>query len=146
MPADQQGAAQALGSYVRGCYGAGKAVASGAGSAGPNGTVAVTIRPPKPSAVDRVQIREDQSLGQLVRQFRLVATLADGTTAALCPGKGSSIGNKYICVLGSAVTVASITLHAVGAAGTQPRIAQFAAFSCGGVAAEIDAAWDASRH
>ena len=69
-----------------------------------------------------------------------------GTTTALCPDKRSSIGNKYICVLGSAVTVASITLHAVGAAGTQPRIAQFAAFSCGGVAAEIDAAWAASRH
>ena len=30
----------------------------------------------------------------------------------------------------------------VGAAGTAPRITQFAAFQCGHVAAEIDAAWE----
>ena len=96
-----------------------------------------------PAAVDRVQIREEQSQGQAVRLFRLTATLANGTTLVLCPSKTSSIGNKFICVLDAPLTVASVSLSLTGAAaGTTPRITQFAAFRCGHIAEQIDAAWD----
>ena len=141
VPSDQAAAAVALGVYVRDCYGAGKAVASGASSAAaPNATI--TIAPLKAAAVDRVQIREDQSKGQLVRRFALTAMLANGTSVVLCPQKTSSIGNKFICVLSAPLVVANLSLSVTAAlAGTTPRISQFAAFRCGDVAKEIDAAW-----
>ena len=99
VPPDQVAAAAALGAYIRRCYGAENAVASGASTAGSTNKT-ITIAPPQPSEVDRIQIREDQSKGQLVRHFRLTATLANGTLVVLCPQKASSIGNKFICVLG----------------------------------------------
>ena len=137
---DQAAAAAALGTFVRRCYGAGKAVAT---TAAATSNKSITITPAKPSEVDRIQIREDQSKGQLVREFHLTAKLANGTIAVLCPKKTSSIGNKFICVLDAPLTVTSLSLALVGAAGTAPRITQLAAFRCGHVAAEIDAEWRA---
>ena len=143
VPPDQAAAAATLGGYISRCYGAGKAVVSSAPSSASNKTI--TIAPALPSEVDRVQIREDQSKGQLVRQFHLTALLPNGTTVVLCPGKTSSIGNKFICILGAPLNVRSLTLSLTGAAaGTTPRVQQFAAFRCGDVAEEIDAAWTAS--
>ena len=86
VPPDQAAAATALGEYIRRCYGAGKAVASGASSSDATNRT-ITIAPAKPAEIDRVQIREDQSQGQLVRGFRLTAKLANGTTTVLCPRK-----------------------------------------------------------
>ena len=105
----------------------------------------LTIAPARPAAIDRVQIREEQNQGQLVRQFELTAKLVNGSTAVLCPRKTSSIGNKFICALDAPLIVASLSLSLTGvAAGTTPRITEFAAFRCGHVADEIDAAWAAS--
>ena len=145
VPSDQAAAAAALGDYVRRCYGAGKAVASGASSSASNRTI--TIAPAKPAEIDRVQIREDQSQGQLVRGFRLTAKLANGTTTVLCPRKATSIGNKFICSLDAPLVVERLSLMLTGAAaGTTPRITQFAAFRCADVADEIDTAWEVSSH
>ena len=48
---------------------------------------------------------------------------------------------------GAPLTITGLTLSLMGAAETtMPRINQFAAFRCGHVAAEIDAAWAASPH
>ena len=93
-----------------------------------------------------MQIREDQSRGQVVRRFRLTATQADGTKVALCPEKASSLGNKFICALRTPLTLAELSLSVTAAEGGTPRIAQFAAFRCGQLAAEIDAVWAASPH
>eukprot|EP01049_Picozoa_sp_SAG25_P008246 SAG25_NODE_728_length_5697_cov_2.400322_2_plen_202_part_00 len=140
VPPDQVAAATTLGTYVRHCYDPGKAVASGASKVGTS-NASVTIAPPKPTAVDRVQIREEQSRGQLVREFELTATLANGTNVVLCPDRASSIGNKFICVMEAPLVVASLSLSVKAAvAGTTPRINQFAAFYCSEVVRELDAA------
>ena len=142
VPLPQAAAAAALGSYINGCYGAGKAVASGA-SASTGSNTTITIKPSTPSEIDRVQIREDQSGGQWVRQFRLTATLPNGTVAVLCPKKTSSIGNKFICALKAPLTVASVSLSLTASAEGVPQIPQFAMFRCNQLAAEIDATWAA---
>ena len=72
LPAEQAAAASALGEFVQGCYGAsGSAVASGAGTLNN-----LTIRPTgghSTAAVDRIQLREDQSQGgQRVRVRRSI--------------------------------------------------------------------------
>ena len=93
-------------------------------------------------AVDRVLIREDLSHGQIVRNFTLTTLLANGSKATLCPDRGgTSIGSKYICVMQSALKVKSLLLTVTVAKGGTPKIAQFAAFSCASLAAEIDASW-----
>lgn len=144
VPPDQAAAAKALGTYVRRCYSALNTVASSPPGSASNKTLAIV--PARPSAVDRIQIREDQSKGQLVRQFKLTATLTNGTTAVLCPHKTASIGNKFICVLGAPLNVTSLSLSllAVAAGAASARITQFAAFRCGDIADEIDVAWDGS--
>ena len=133
VPLEQAAAASALGAFVRGCYGAPLASASG--------SYKIALPLGAATAVDRVQLREDQSKGQLVRAFSVTATLADGSTAPLCAG-GSSIGNKYICVLATPVQATSLAFEATAAEGGDPAITEFAAFSCGALATDIDARWD----
>ena len=144
VPAEQVAAAAALGKFKRGCYG-GTPVASSSGAG--------TIKPSQSggASVDRVQVREDLANGQNVRNFTLVAKLANGGGSAvpLCPDRGgSSIGSKYICVLKAPIKVESLTLTvtaAVGGGSTEAaKITQFAAFSCDALAREIDAEWAAS--
>ena len=146
VPPDQAAAAVALGTYVRHCY-AKAAVASVTSKVGAPNATNITIAPPKPTAVDRVQIREEQSKGQLVREFELTATLANGTAVLLCPDRASSIGNKYICVMEAPLIVASLSLSVKRTmAGKAARITQFAAFYCSEVARELDVAWAATPH
>jgi hypothetical protein len=141
VPAEQVAAAAALGKFRTGCYG-GTPVASGSGS----GLNPITIKPAGSTAaaavIDRVQIREDLSQGQIVRNFTLTALLANGSKAALCADRGgTSIGSKYICVMQPALEVKSLSLTVTVAKGGTPKITQFAAFSCASLAAEIDASW-----
>ena len=145
VPAEQVAAAAALGKFRTGCYG-GTPVASGSGS----GSAPITIKPAtssiKGAAIDRVQIREELSQGQVVRNFSLSALLTNGSSLPLCPQRGgTSIGNKYICVMQSPLQVESLTLTVTVAKGGTPTITQFAAFSCGALADEIDASWAQSK-
>ena len=136
VPAEQVAAATALGKFKTGCYG-GIPVASGSGS----GSAPITIKTSSGAAdaIDRVQIREDISSGQIVRAFTLTALLGNGTSVPLCPERGgSSIGAKYICVMPAPLQVKSLTLTVTAAKGGTAKIAQFAAFSCSSLAAEID--------
>ena len=137
VPAAQTAAANALGAYVRGCYG-GVPVASGKGLMNDK----LTIGPAGGGAarVNRVQVRENQSLGQSVRAFNLSAVLANGSTVPLCPTKRSSIGANFICALSAPLVVKSLTL-AIGTSAGVPYIAGFAAFDCSSLAAAIDARW-----
>jgi hypothetical protein len=137
VPAEQVAAASALGDYVRACYST--PLASGSGSY----TISLALGA-QPVSLDRVQLREDQSKGQLVRAFTITATLADGSSVPLCTG-GSSIGNKYICRLTAPVAAVALTFNATSVVGGVPTISQFAAFSCGALAAEADAKWEAAH-
>jgi hypothetical protein len=150
VPAAQVAAAAALGRFKKGCYG-GTPVASGSGS----GSAPITIKPSTAGGlgsnvgamIDRVQICEDISQGQIVRRFTLSAQLGNGSRVPLCPQRGgSSIGSKYICVLPAPLRVTSLAMAVTAAEGGTPRITQFAAFSCDSLAAEIDRGWVATRH
>lgn len=143
VPGSQAAAAAALGRYRKQCYG-GPAVASGSGS----GLAAITIKPTTAAAalVDRVQIREDQRNGQVIRAFKLTARLPSGATLPLCPDKATSIGSQYICVLKAPIEVANLTLVVTKAEQGTPVISWFAAFRCGQLAAAIDTEWAASPY
>ena len=140
VPAEQVAAAAALGKFKSGCYG-GKPVARGFGTS----SNPITIKPEREEvavAIDRVQIREDLSQGQIVRNFTLTAVLDDGSTSPLCPDRGgTSIGNRYICAMKAPLQVRSLTLTISVAKGGTAKITDFAAFSCGALAKEIDASW-----
>ena len=137
VPAEQVAAATALGDYVRACYSTPLASSSG------SYTISLALGA-QPVSLDRVQLREDQSKGQLVRAFTVTATLADGSSVPLCTS-GSSIGNKYICRLAAPVAAVALTFNATSVVGGVPTISQFAAFSCGALAAEADAKWEAAH-
>ena len=159
VPAPQLAAASALGEFVKQCYTA-TPVATMSGGPRTLSNNSITIAPSEQSSVgaanlvDRVQIRENQTNGQFIRSFKLSATLAGGSSGGdsgllggsnievLCPTRSSSIGNKFICILPVPLPIASLTLHVTDARGGIPVINQFAAFKCGGLAAEIDARWE----
>jgi alpha-L-fucosidase len=151
LPAEQVAAASALGEFVRGCYGGGSAVASGAGTSN-----RLTIRPSggnSTAAIDRIQLREDQSQGgQRVRAFTLTAMLANGSITPLCngwndwprggPNPTVAIGNKYLCRFKAPITITSLTLTVTATAGgAPPAISQFAAFRCLPLLVEIQDRW-----
>lgn len=151
LPAEQVAAASALGEFVRGCYDGGSSVvASGAGA-----SKNLTIRPTdgNVAAIDRIQLREDQSEGgQRVRKFTLTAMLANGSSTQLCSGwndwpRGGpnptiAIGNKYICRFKRPITIRSLTLTVTATTGeAPPAISQFAAFRCLPLLAKIQDRW-----
>ena len=87
VPAEQVAAATALGKFKTGCYG-GTPVAS-AGDGGPwEPPITIKTSSGATDAIDRVQIREDISSGQIVRAFTLTALLGNGTSVPLCPERG----------------------------------------------------------
>ena len=139
VPAAQAAAAASLGSFVTACYSA--PLLQGSGN-----TTLITLMPSMPIAIDRVLIQEDIRLGQLVRGFVLSARLQDGSSQTLF--SGPSIGNKFISVLATPLTVASVTLNITAIAelapSSAPYITNFALFSCSSLAAESDAAWAAT--
>ena len=137
VPAAQAAAAAALGSFVSACYGA--PIVQGSG----NGQLVITLMPSVALAIDRLVVQEDIRSGQLVRAFELTALLPGGTTQVLA--SGTSIGNKYICRLAAPVAAVALTFNATSVVGGVPTISQFAAFSCGALAAEADAKWEAAH-
>ena len=100
IPAAQSEAAATLGAYVRGCYGAPPVATMGRNQSANMTGYTYTIRPNSTSdgdadgrgggesgsnnVVDRVQIREDQRNGQLIRGFKL--------TAVVIPNDGAEDG------------------------------------------------------
>jgi hypothetical protein len=126
IPPAQLATSAALGSYITACYAVPLLQTSG------NASV-LTLMPSGPISLDRVVVREDQRLGQIVRAFTITATLGDGSTALLTSA-GSSIGNKFIQVFAPA-TVASLTLNITGLAANPatpggPFISDFSVYSC----------------
>jgi alpha-L-fucosidase len=120
----------ALGSWVRGCFGAPIAQTSGTGTD-------FTVMPSAAAAVDRVVMQEDQTTGQRVRAWTLTAFLPDGSTLPL--GAGRSIGNKRIVAFPEVPQVTMVELKVTAAVGA-PVIANFAIFGgCDDLARRLDA-------
>ena len=140
VPTAQVDAAVALGQFISACYGAAVVPpVSGNGST-------TLVLPLAGAEFDRVLVREDIRMGQLVRAFTISAHLADGSVVTVATG--SSIGNKFISVastptVGATELTLAVTGIAQGAAAGAPFILSFAAYSCGALAAEADAAWAA---
>lgn len=113
---------QALGNWIRTCYGSPVAATSGVNVT----TLTLSLGATAP-AVDRVIIQEDQTFGQRVRAYA-IDFLPQGSSTWEPFSTGSSIGNKRID-LGSAVPVQASALRLVitGAA-APPIISNFAAF------------------
>jgi hypothetical protein len=122
----QVSTAKALGDYVSTCYSAPIVQTSG------NSTL-LTLMPSGAVSMDRVVVREDQRLGQIVRAFTITATLGNGSVVQLTPA-GSSIGNKFIQVF-EPLTVAALTLNVTGLSANPatpggPFLTDFSAYSC----------------
>jgi alpha-L-fucosidase len=126
IPPQQVATAAALGAYVTACYGAPIVQTSG------NSTL-LTLMPSAAVTMDRVVVREDQRLGQIVRAFTITATLGDGSAVQITPA-GSSIGNKFIQVF-APLTVAMLTLNITGLSPNPPTpggpfILDFSSYEC----------------
>jgi len=140
LPADQAAAAQTLGQFVRGCYGA--PIANTSGSGADSYTLAV---PTGAAAIDRIVVAEDQSYGQLIRAFSLSAQLTNGTVVSLF--NGTSVGNKYTHILATGLPLASVTVSVTKLAALSPKgspfIRNFSVHSCNSLVAQLDAEWEA---
>lgn len=130
LPPEQVANAKALGDYVSACYGA--PIVQGSGQ-----DMTITLNPSAPVTMDRLQVREDLTNGQLIRGFSLTGMFANGTVANIFTG--SSVGNKFIVVF-QPLTLASITLNITGLAITakNPFVKDFSAYSCEGVGQSIN--------
>ena len=123
LPPEQVATAAALGAYVKACYGAPVAHTQG-------NTSVLSLPLSTATVIDRVLVSEDIRFGQLVRDFSVSATLANGSTTTLV--NGTAIGAKFIAVFAN-VSVTSLTLNVTAVAATGPRtpyISDFAALAC----------------
>ena len=142
LPAESRARYQQFGDWVRACYGqanllndtspvpAGGSRAQ-AGTELPLGEPLVLVLP-KPAAVGRVVIMEDQRVGQRIANYTVEGRAGGGGWSTLVSGE--SIGHKRIVVLpgpnGSAPTLDAVrlTLRAVAGAHTSGSIRSLAAF------------------
>ena len=127
----QAAALAALGSWIRGCYGAPIAQTSGTGTE-------FTVMPSAAVTLDRVVLQEDQTTGQRVRSWELTAYLANGSAVQL--GAGKSVGNKRIVAFPELIEVTMVLLNITAAVGT-PTVSNFAIYGgCDALARQVDAA------
>ena len=98
---DQVAAYRRFGDWIRSCYGS--AVAATLGTVARNGTLHLRI-PQNGSRVDRVMMREDQTMGQIIRGYDVEAQSAAGSWTRVA--SGLSIGNKRIDVIGQGLYAA----------------------------------------
>ena len=80
---------QALGDFIRGCYGL--PLASGTMAAG---ATTLDMRLPAGARIDRVRLHEDQRRGQLIRAYTVAAETAPGVFVNVSSGK--SVGVRRI--------------------------------------------------
>jgi len=110
-----------LGEWIRSCYGSPVVQITPAISA-VNASVEVAVG----AMIDRVILREDQSMGQRVRGY-VVEVMAKGSSEWAVMAEGSSVGNKRI-QLGSSVVADRARLTVTEATDT-PLLATFALFA-----------------
>ena len=139
VPQAQVGAAASLGTYLKACYGsppAGSTSSSGAA------TVTLSLAGAAQRGVNRIMVREDVTLGELVRTFELRGIPAGGG-AAVSLFNGTSIGFRFIAALPKPMDLQAVVLEVTSVdprsrAGA-PHVQELSAFACGTAAAAHDA-------
>ena len=113
-----------LGQFIRGCYGQGV----DGRLTHPTATEWVLVFQ-SPLAVDRVMLMEDQTAGQVIRQYQ-VAALMDGVPTRWTPvSNGTSIGHKKIDIFEAAVVTTALRFTVTKSVDT-PMMAAFSAHLC----------------
>lgn len=125
--ADDQVARYAeFGTWIKSCYGS--PLGATTITPGPNVSIAFA----GPTAVDRVQIREDQTTGQRIRAYTVEAQSA-GSGAWTTVASGTSVGNKWIQLFSNTMTVTALRLRVTAAADSmlsRVQLVSFEAFLC----------------
>eukprot|EP01043_Picozoa_sp_COSAG02_P023761 COSAG02_NODE_1277_length_13502_cov_14.551593_14_plen_554_part_00 len=128
-----------FGEWQRGCYDVGSKgmvglVEHARGSEEAGSTQLLTLD--KPSLIDRVVVREDQTNGQVIRRWEVQAQLSHDSNSSKANAwtriaNGTSMGNKWIVLLQRNLTVSAIRTVATGTAlGTTARIRSTSAHLC----------------
>lgn len=99
-----------LGDFVKSCYG--KPVAGVKGKAEPKGGYRLKFN--RPTSIDRIQLMEDQSNGQVIRSYQVNAKVVDkngwkGKWTVVSQGK--SVGHKKIDLFKSPVEVTEVFIN-----------------------------------
>ena len=115
-----------LGDWVRACYGSPLAMTSGVGDS-------YTLRLHPGDTFDRLQLREDITIGQRVRKFTVEHSSSSSSSSHWTTlASGEAVGNKAILLLNTTITVTGardlLRLTVTEYAAT-PAIKQFAVFA-----------------
>lgn len=122
----------------RGCYG--KPIISTSST----GKSLLTLLVPTGSPlVDRVVVAEDQTKGQLIRNFTLTGMLTNGSSVLIT--NGTSVGNKYIAIMPQALPLQAVQLNVTRITPLSPSgapfIRNFALHGCSDLAEALDEDW-----
>eukprot|EP00164_Ancoracysta_twista_P010303 GFYU01015487.1.p1 GENE.GFYU01015487.1~~GFYU01015487.1.p1 ORF type:complete len:485 (+),score=121.52 GFYU01015487.1:40-1494(+) len=125
-----------FGDWVRECYGHPIKATSGSSSV-------LTLSLEQHDSFDRVVVQEDQKDGQVIREYKLEYTAdATGSSEWKLLATGSSVGNKRIELLPSAITdarVVRLTITETRDASSTPTIKNFSVHNCSADEVELSA-------
>ena len=110
-----------FGAWIRGCFNRSVATTQGSGF-----TLQLSPTTLNPLQFNHILISEDQSEGQLVRNFTVSAILPNYTEVVVV--EGQSIGNKLVLSV-SPLTAQKVVLYVTGAVAT-PSFLQFSLYRC----------------
>ena len=107
VPANQTQRLQELGDFIRSCYG--KPAATGKVDTSEKGIYRIEYA--KPVEMDRVQLMEDQTDGQVIRSYNVYARLAGASNQWQLLSQGKSIGHKRIDLLDKKYSITELMVN-----------------------------------
>lgn len=114
IPADHAARYKQLGDFIKSCYG--KPIGNNKGSSKGKGVYHMAFD--YPTAIDRIQLMEDQTNGQVIRSYKVYAKIVDigGVNGTLdvpwtLVSNGTSIGHKKIDIFEKPVTVVEVLVN-----------------------------------
>jgi len=119
-----------FGDWVRGCYAdeaPGMVGQRWRGAA--DSPTELLLRFDAPQTIDRVVVREDQTEGQAIRGWSVLAQLSSGSDWTWLVN-GTSIGNKWIHLLDANVTVTALKAVVTASASTTPVLKSVSGHLC----------------
>ena len=90
---------------------------------------------PVPTTVDRVQLMEDQTAGQVVRAYTVEALMEGAPSHWVQVSNGTSIGHKKIDLLAAPITTTALRFNVTRSA-DEPVMRSFQAFLCDKITAD----------
>lgn len=111
IPKEHAARYKELGDFINSCYGkpvAGDAVHSS------NDKGEYIIKLDKPTNIDRIVLMEDQTNGQVIRSYQVLAKIVDTNSGTDVPfeilSNGTSIGHKKIDIFDTAISVTEVSV------------------------------------